>query len=78
MNASVDLSSLLGMVGAPTTGCAPGYASEACRECAQPGYYRLGNQCPPCPKKAYTFIVAFSVVLRTFLELLDAKGGRGR
>jgi hypothetical protein len=64
-NGTVDMSSLLGMVGAPTEGCAPGYTSEACKLCVQPGFYRLGDRCLPCPNTPYAVITVFLSVFRT-------------
>ena len=37
-----------------------GYGGVACSECL-PRYYRLEGECAPCPKSAYTLIVAFAV-----------------
>jgi hypothetical protein len=56
-NASANVSRLLGLVGVSSKGCAAGYTGEACRDCVRPGYYRLGTDCPACPKDAYGPIV---------------------
>ncbi len=62
-NDSLGASTLLGLVGVPTVTCAVGYTGLACKECIRPGYYRLGERCPPCPKSAYGIIVAVVVVV---------------
>jgi hypothetical protein len=57
------MSSLLGLVSVPTQSCSAGYAGVACKDCVRPGHYRLGDQCLPCPKTAYTAIAVFVVVV---------------
>ena len=70
-NGSLDVSSLLGLVGVPAVTCSVGYTGLACKECIRPGYYRLGDRCLPCPKTAYGIIVGAVVVAGT-LHLVGA------
>lgn len=52
-------SALLDMVHVPSEACVSGYSGNACQDCVQPGFYRLGDVCKACPKAAYTIIVLF-------------------
>jgi hypothetical protein len=55
------LSSLFEVTDVAWKGCAVGYAGDVCRDCASPGYYRLGDVCAPCPK-APSIVIAFFVI----------------
>ncbi len=50
---TVQQSLLLARMNLSSSVCAVGYTGVACRDCGQPGFYRLGDVCRPCPKAAY-------------------------
>jgi hypothetical protein len=64
----MEMSGLLSWanVSSSGSGCSEGYSGVACRDCIRPGYYRLGDACKPCPRAAYTAIIAVVFALCTW------------
>jgi hypothetical protein len=60
-NSTLDVGPLFAKVGATAKGCTAGYDGVACRVCVQPGYYRLGDRCLPCPQTPYAVITLFAL-----------------
>jgi hypothetical protein len=74
----MEMSGLLSWanVSSSGSGCSEGYSGVACRDCIRPGYYRLGDACKPCPKAAYTTIIAvvFALCTWTFSKQVQSFG----
>jgi hypothetical protein len=75
-SATEGMSALLSTLNVTSRGCETGYSGAACRECVRPGFYRLGDNCKPCPKAAYGAILLLVVVLGTWCYPGDSKCDR--